>query len=219
MLDSLMLSDLARSSLELAAQTYSESVDLAGYFLGNRGITEQAARGFHLGAVSADNALPGHERFIGMLCLPYLSEGGVLALKFRHLDGDSRPKYDQPSGQTPRLYNVLALSKGADVVAVCEGELDAIVCESVLGIPAIGVPGASNWQSHWKRCFADVAEVIVVSDHDVKDDGSDPGLKHAKRVVSEIGSAARLVLPPAGCDLGEWVLSAGAEEVKEKMGV
>jgi phage/plasmid primase-like uncharacterized protein len=158
--------------------------------------------------------MPEHERFKGMMSIPYLSPAGVLALKFRQLDPERSPKYDSPGGQHARLYNVAALHTPGSTVAICEGELDALVMTTVVGIPAVGIPGASHWQDHWSRCFADYGTVLVIADNDEKEDGSNPGVKHANRVVKALGSAARCILPPNGMDLGEWVTTHGPDDVR-----
>ncbi|MCW2843339.1 MAG: hypothetical protein JWN22_1255 [Nocardioides sp.] len=216
MLDSMTLAPSVRRTLQLAAETYAPNLDMAADFLSARGITREAASSYQLGVVS--NPLPGHDRFVGMLSIPYITRAGVVALKFRALDPERTPKYDAPSGQHSRLYNVNALHSPGDTVAICEGELDALVMSEVVGIPAVGVPGASHWQEHWSRVFADYETILVIADHDAKEDGSDPGLKHAKKVVSKI-AGARLVLPPAGCDLTEWVQRDGVDAVRNGCGL
>lgn len=156
-----------------------------------------------------------------MLSVPYLTPTGVVKLKMRCLqDHDCKhhghPKYDGPSGPA-RLYGVTSLARGGDVVVITEGEFDAMVGEHLLGVPCVGTPG-TTWLEHWPRCFADFERTLVVADHDAKEDGSDPGLKHAKAVVKAI-PGAELVLPPSGQDLSEWILSAGADNVRKAMGL
>jgi phosphatidylethanolamine-binding protein (PEBP) family uncharacterized protein len=60
--------------------------------------------------------------------------------------------------------------------------------------------------------------VLVVADHDAKEDGSDPGLKHAHRVVKDI-PGAELVTPPPGHDLTSWLIEYGVDAVAEGMGL
>lgn len=209
-LDGLLLTKSLRASLEKATETYAANVEEVGPYLGARGISRETAVSFRLGSVS--NALPGHERFQGMLCIPYLDAyGRTVSLKFRNLQDGARPKYDQPAAQQPRLFNVQALTADVDRVAVCEGELDAVLLTQ-LGIPAVGIPGASHHRPHWIRCFADY-EVLVVADNDLKDDGSNPGMTHARKLVKEFDGKAKLVIPPEGMDLTDWVTASGADEV------
>lgn len=221
MLDSLLPSATQLRLLSEATERYSVHLDLAGPFLTSRGISHKGAVAARLGVVR--DPLPSHERFDGHLAISYITPGGTVAIKFRciadHTCKDvGCQRYDQPAGQKVHLFNagVLATTK-ADVVAVCEGELDAHLCTHELGIPAVGT-AAGTWLDHYPRCFADFEEVIVIADHDVKPDGSSPGIKHAKRVQSTV-SRSRIVTPPAGMDLGEWYLSAGAEVVKRSLGL
>lgn len=207
-----MLSPSLRSSLEKATATFAANVDHLASFLTPRGIDRAVAVAFRLGFVSDE--IPGYERFVGMMSVPYVTPGGVVAVKFRRLNGDL-PKYDAPSGQHARLYNVAAFQAPGDVIAICEGELDAVVCTSVVGVPAVGTPG-TTFLEHWPRCFADHARVLIVADNDEKDDGSNPGLKHAKSVQKSIPNS-QIIMPPTGCDLGEWVLRDGADVVRKAM--
>lgn len=209
MLDSLLPSAAQRNSLEKATAKYEHNREALASYLVARGIGREAAFAQRLGHVSEPE--PGHERFVGMMSLPYVSPGGVLSIKFRRLEGEG-PKYDSPPRQHAHLYNAGVLTDPKLTRAViCEGELDAILCTHELGLPAVGTPG-TTWLDHWPRCFADFDEVLIIADHDVKADGSSPGLKHAKKVQSTI-SRARIVMPPPGLDLGDWFLAEGREAV------
>ena len=221
MLDSLLPSAAQLNSLEKATARYAENVEALASFLDARGIGPIAASSQRLGLVS--DPLPGHERFVGWMSIPYVTASSVVGMKFRCIaDHNCKDvgcqRYDQPSGQKVHLFNagVLASTK-SDVVAVCEGELDAILMTHTLGIPAVGT-FAGMWQDHYPRCFADFDEVVIIADHDVKPDGSSPGRKHAEKVRASI-SGSRVVLPPAGCDLGEWVALEGREAVLERIGL
>ena len=214
MLDGLLLSESRRASLEKATAIFEGEVQRLRSFLEPRGIELGAATSARLGWASED--VPGYERFAGMMSIPYVTPGGVVAIKFRRLNGDM-PKYDAPSGQHARLFNVAAFQAPGDVIAICEGELDALVCTSVVGVPAVGTPG-TTFLEHWPRCFADHARVLIVADNDEKDDGSNPGLKHAKSVQKQIPNS-QIIMPPVGLDLGEWVLECGPEAVRKAMDV
>ena len=214
-LDTLVLSASLKASLQEATQRYAQEVDSLGSYLEPRGVSHRAATGHLLGRVS--DPIPGHEKFLGMMSIPYLTPAGTVAMKFRRIDGSEGPKYDSPPGQKARLYNVMDLLEPAEVVAICEGELAALVFSDTLGIPTVGTPG-TQWMEHWSRCFADYDRVLVVADHDVKDDGSSPGVKHAKAVVSKVPHA-ELVLPPAGEDPDSWIVNYGADAVRERLGI
>lgn len=197
-----------------AAAKYAAAMtpEVAAYLKG-RGIEKDAAIAAQLGVCGDPE--PGHERFRGCLSIPYVLPVGVVALKFRRLEGDG-PKYDGPAGATLRLYNAGVLKDGGPVLAVCEGELDAVKVQQDLGIAAVATPG-TNWQPHWGRAMADFDRIIVVADSDAKDDGSNPGLKHAKRVAKAV--EGDLVVPPAGLDATDWLLRDGVEAVAREMGL
>lgn len=219
-LDSLKLSSSVKKTLQEATEAYSLNLAMLESTLTARGISGAAASSFRLGVVT-EPVVPEHQRFLGMMSIPYLTPAGTVAMKFRCIAHpgkcEGHEKYNAPAGQTTRLYNVAALHSPGEVVAVCEGEMDAVVMTTVVGIPAVGVPGASAWKEHWSRCFADYDRVLIVADNDLKDDGKNPGLRHAERVVEKT-PGAELVLPPAGLDLSEWVEKEGAETVREVCG-
>ena len=217
MLDGLMPAAGQRASLTTRAEKYAATVGAAASYLAARGIDQQAASSHLLGLVSDPE--PQDERFRGWLSLPYVTaQGDVIAMKFRRLEGEGN-KYDGPAGQKQHLYEARSLKDGGEVAALCEGELDAIVAQKVLDIPCAATPG-TQWLPHWPRCFSGFEKVLVIADHDAKDDGSDPGRKHAEKVVKELGkhvSTVELVLPPAGMDFTDWVKAVGEDVVRERV--
>lgn len=220
MLDGLLLEPSRRASLKAAAERYELHLEQALTYLDGRGVTEEAARSFHLGFVS--DPAPGHERFAGWLAFPYMTRSGPVAMKFRCMeDHDHKAlnhgKYDGPGGQKIRLYNAGVLAFGGDVVLVCEGEMDTVLASSTFDVPAVGTWG-TNWLDHHPRCFSDFDRVVVVADHDVKEDDSSPGIKHAKKVAATI-SRAEVVTPPPGLDISEWIERDGADAVREGLGL
>lgn len=219
MLESLTLSSSQRSTLSRAAELYATQVDRAADFLSARLLEREHATGALLGVVS-EPAVPEHARFVGRLSIPFVTPTGVVNLRFRCLqDHDcsslGHGKYDSPGGLPTRLYNVSALHQASDRVGCTEGELDALVATHVVGLPSVGVPGIKNWKPHFARCFADYEEVLIFADNDPDEE---KGLKHAKRAVKEV-SGGRLVLPPAGLDLTEWVVAEGPDAVRKACGV
>lgn len=153
--------------------------------------------------------------YLGMLSIPYVTRTGVVGMKFRRLSGEG-VKYLAPAGQPTWVYNAHTLTELADVVAVCEGELDAAVCEGVLGIPAVGIPGVNNWKTHMRRLFAGQSRVLVIGDNDAdKADGSNPGKEFTRRVTEDLADVTEPVpveLPQTG-DLTDYLLGSGSAEV------
>lgn len=216
----MLLSSVQKNSLEKATASYAASVDDLASYLVARGISKEAAFEQRLGCVS--NPEPGHERFRGWLSIPYLTPGGVVAMKFRCAsDHDCRAvecqRYDAPAQQKTKLYNAGILAQGGEVCAVVEGEIKAIVTTHELGIPAVGT-SAGVWLEHWSRCLADFDRVLVIADNDIKADGSNPGVRHAKKVLATLPQG-ELVTPPPGVDIDDWVLRDGADAVRERIGL
>lgn len=214
-LDSLTLSAAQRRSLEEATHRYHANLLEAASYLDARGVDEPTATGLRLGVVS--DPMPGHERFTGWLSIPYLTPAGTVAMKFRNLDPEDSHRWDAPAGSRIHLYNVPALAEGGEVCLLVEGEMKVMVATSMLDVPVVGTWG-TNWLDHWPRCFADFDRVIVVGDNDLKEDGSNPGRKHAEKVVKTLQNG-ELVLPPAGVQLDEWLLQDGPEAVREALGL
>lgn len=203
--------------MHLAAIRYAESLtEEAAAWLLARGITREVATGFQLGvAVSPE---PGHENLRNRLTLPYITPSGVVAIKARALHGEE-PKYTGLAGADLHLYNVMALHREGDFIAICEGELDALVMDSVVGIPSVGVPGVHAWKAHHYRVFAGYRRVFVVTDNDARDDGRNPGQELQERIVKDLRDQAVVVTPPTGLDLNEWVTRDGPEAVRKACGL
>jgi DNA primase len=210
------LSDEFRQSLELAASQYQVALFPPGlpaqdYLLG-RGISPSVADAYRLGLV--DGTIPEHAGFTGWISIPYLTRlGGVVAMKFRRLDGGG-PKYMSAGGE-PRLYNTLALDRADSLgyVAICEGEFDAIILDGICGIPAVGVPGVDTWGSRpeWREIFTGFSRVLVFADRD------EPGQKLATRILRELDTAHLVQLPAK--DVNEAYLQFGADKIREMAGV
>lgn len=177
--------------------------------LQDRGIEEDTARMFRLGYVEEPEI--GHEPASGRLAIPYLTPKGVVSIRFRTLDGEE-PKYWQPTGSPTHLYNVAALHVQSDVIAICEGELDALVLDALCDVPAVGIPGATNWKSHWRLIFDDYEQVFIVMDGDKAGRQAASKLKEhlPNGVIVDIGD---------GLDVNEAYLSEGAEYIRERLGL
>lgn len=109
---------------------------------------------------------PGHEAFVGRLSIPYITKTGIVDLRFRSLNPAVEPKYMGMTGAETKMYNVLDVEKAGDYIAVCEGEIDTITLSKLVGIPAVGVPGANAWKRHYTRLLADFERVFIFADGD-----------------------------------------------------
>lgn len=211
------LAESARKFMTEATERYAsdliDSEEVTSY-LDGRGIDLSVADMFRLGAVS--NPLPGHEMMRGMLSVPYLTESGTVAMKFRRIQGEG-PKYLGLEGQGVRLFNVEALWSRDPYIVICEGELDCIVATSC-GINSVGVPGVGSWQDHYPFCLEGFQDVLILTDNDDKADGSNPGQDFARRIIEDIPHA-RNVLLPKGMDVNDYVLAKGGDALRALLGV
>lgn len=190
---------------------YERQIDAVGAYLASRGVTREAAVTRRLGYVG--EAVIGHEQYVGRLCLPYLTPTGVVDVRFRTIDPDpDAPKYLSRPGAESRMYGVLAFQKHSDVIAICEGEMDALVMDELVGIPAIGIPGAQAWKGQYWRAFEDYERVFVFAD------GDQSGRDFAKKVASSLDTAVVIQMPD-GQDVNSTFLLEGAEGLRKRAGL
>lgn len=211
------LTDSQRDFLRAATQRYSASLpgSPADEYLATRGLRAPSIRQemdrFLLGYVA--DPLPGHEMYRGTLAIPYLrwsQESGwsVVSIRFRHLR-DAENKYLTVAGDRPRLYNTMALLKISPVVAITEGEFDAITAQ-VCGVPAVGVPGSQAWKPYFREPFLGYREVFVLAD------GDEAGMQFANTVAKTLHNA-KVIPMPAGEDVNSLVISQGKSALLERI--
>lgn len=116
---------------------------------------------------------------------------------------DHHEKYLALPGYRP-MFNVRALSIGADRVFLTEGELDAIVA-TYHGYPCVAVGGAKAWKPWWTYCFDGPREVYILAD------GDSAGQELVQRVKHELGSKALPIVFPDGLDVSSLVKGQGDE--------
>lgn len=162
-----------RRFFEQAVTQYQS--DLAGpggtnarEYLRTRGIGPETAARFRLGVATSPRV--GHEGLRGRLVIPYLTPAGPVNFSFRCLrQHDCKdvgcPKYLPIEGMERNLYNVLDLKVDSPFICVTEGELDALTL-SMVGLPAVGIPGVKTWQKHFARCLEDFDRILVLGDGD-----------------------------------------------------
>jgi hypothetical protein len=205
--------------LEQATARYQSQVNEAGPYLVRRGIDREVAEAARLGVVVEPE--PGHEDYQGRLCIPYLTRAGVVTLKFRCIDphdgtckDNGHVKYLCPSGMgKPRLYNVDSFFSRSRVIAIAEGELDALILTHKAGIPAVGCPGVSTWQPHFPRCFNGFQQVLIFAD------GDQPGRDMARMITKELPMFTRTIQMPDGMDVNDVYLAEGREGLRQRAGL
>lgn len=209
-----MLSTEQKSLLTDVAAKYYEGINhQTASYLASRGITKEVAATFLLGTVK--DPAPGHEHANGCLSIPYITQSGVVGIKFRRIDG-SQPKYIWPTGQKIGMYNVKDLILDTDTMCICEGEIDTIILSGMCGIPAVGVAGVSQWKPWFPPMFEGYKRIFVFADNDVKEDGRNPGMELAKRIKEDLSSAIVVNLPE-NKDVNDMFLSNGVNWFKDKI--
>lgn len=201
------LSKSQKVSLEKATSHYEGHLPLAEGYLAKRGLSLEVGTKLRLGVVV--DPLPGQEHFIGRLAIPYITPTGVVDIRFRAM-GPEEPKYMGMPGTTTRLFNVNALHYAGSVIAVCEGEIDAITLDRMCGIPAVGVPGANSWKPHYTRLLSDFEAVYVFTD------GDQPGSDFGKMLSKEFNNTV-IIQMPEGEDVNSMYLAKGADYFMEKV--
>lgn len=152
-------------------------------YLQARGIDDKIAGKYLLG--TCDDVYPGR------LSIPYLRPSGVVGMKFRSVAEDETPKYLN-QGPT-HLYNTAALGEAdrTGEAYITEGEIDAITATDLYGLPAVGVPGATQWtgHKHWSELFRGYDVVHVLADPD------DAGSALAAAIMDSLPQARIVRLP------------------------
>jgi DNA primase len=198
------LSPSVRDSLERATAEYQKHLGVADEYLASRGISRAIAENHRLGVVV--DPLPGHERMVGRLVIPYLGyRNAVSGLRFRSLDGRD-PKYLGLPGVDLRLYGVRSLHEAGDSIHITEGELDAISL-GACDLRAVGVPGVKAWKAYHSRLFAGFGRVFIWGD------GDDPGREFAQKLSRELD--ASVVVPmPDGMDVNSLLVQDGPDVLR-----
>ncbi|MGW2919504.1 topoisomerase [Streptomyces angustmyceticus] len=201
-------------------------------YVAARGLGEVAGK-FGLGCVLS--AQPGHERYQGMLSIPYLrpagGEDGVATVRFRCIadecvrapDGSyfftvgqkerhdhGGGKYRSLPGDPPRLFNTGALIQASPVLVVVEGEFDTLTWE-LAGIPAVGAPGTGTWRDYWTPALLGYETVFLIAE-----DG--PGLTFMDELAGHLPNA-KVIQMSDDQDSNALCLSRGAEALRERIGL
>jgi len=206
----LTLSNDVRKSLEEATSHYEHQVAQIGAYLEGRGVTEIVASTRRLGYVN--DPLVGHDQYQGRLVIPYITPSGVVDIRFRSVHDGQDPKYLSRPGVETTMYGVADLALDSPIIAICEGEFDAIIASELCGIPAVGVPGVSNWKSYYWRAFEDYDNVIVLCDGDAA--GKDFG----KKIATSISNATVVVMPDDS-DVNSTYLAEGRDGIRKRAGL
>jgi hypothetical protein len=131
--------------LPLTLEMYAASKKLPLDFLRQLGLNEKQSTDY----------VPGH------VTIPYYdSDGACVAVRQRR-NPNNKQRFAWNKGGTPIVYGVwLDINKTARAVILVEGESDAQSCW-LHGLPALGVPGATNFQASWTRRYIGEKDVFI----------------------------------------------------------
>ena len=218
-----------KKSLASAAHRYHEALmsnpekPAFTWLTESRGLTPETLVEYQLGVVEEDSAEPEHQAMIGYISMPYLTPASrvdtdlnFVDIRFRRGPGvaEERPKVRSIAGHPSRLYCTTTLANPGSYVAVAEGEIDTLTLNQV-GIPAVGVAGVSAWNSdYYGRIFSGFDYVIIPADNDDRGQGAE----FAERVAKDVPSP-RIVLMPDGHDVNSFFVEAGAQALRDHLGV
>ena len=200
------LSPTQKEMLEEAVSTYQAHItpEVAKYLLDRR-IGREEAVTHRLGLVADPS--PGHEKYRGMLAIPYLDRNGQpLTVRFRCLQEHNHRdyfhgKYNTIAADIPRMYGIGSIHRAGQDIHVTEGELDRIVlCK--LGLHAVAIPGANMWFGRHRRMLAGFNRVWVWSDPD------DAGAELLGKITRALRSAKAVRLK---ADVTDTYLAGGAD--------
>lgn len=142
---------------------------------------------------------------------PYLRDGEYINGKYRNIY--EKRDMRQEAGAEPCLFGWHLIDPRARMVAICEGEIDAMSVHQA-GIPALSVnQGAGNHQwldSDWER-LQQFSDIVVCYDSDA------PGRKGAAEVARRLGvERCRMVEWPTECkDANDVLLAYGPKTLSE----
>lgn len=195
------LSSSQKQFLLRATQQYASKIEIAEEYLAQRSLSVDEARVFHLGVV--EEPLPSHEQYKGRLAIPYITPSGVVDIRFRSMHGED-PKYMGLTGAKTTMFNTQACFVANNYICVTEGEFDCILMSVKTMHPTVGIPGASNWKSHYAKILDDFETVIVLAD------GDPAGQEFGKKISRELGNT-NVIAMPEGEDVNSIITKLGSE--------
>ena len=165
-------------------------------WLNGRGLTDQTIAAFRIGEQVRDGK--------AYAIFPYLRDGELVNAKARNVA--EKKDMRQEGGAEPCLFGWHLIDPKARMVAICEGEIDAMTLHQC-GIPALSVnAGAGNHQwidSDWAR-LERFSDLVLCFDSD------EAGRKGQAEVIKRLGIERCRVAKFGAKDANEWLM-AGAE--------
>ncbi|MFJ7907521.1 toprim domain-containing protein [Kitasatospora sp. NPDC096204] len=216
-----------------AAKSYHQQYrgSPAEAYMAARGLVEVAPN-FGVGFVGS--AQIGHERYRGMLAIPYRrpagGEHGVATVRFRCIrdtcvkdeEGnyyapnrkekhEGHGKYQSLPGDSPRLYNTGALIIPSPYIVVSEGEFDTQASE-LAGVPCVAAQGTGAWEPHFNLPLVGYKKVFHVAD------GDEAGIKAAEKRAAQTPNGVVIVLGDDH-DINSFIHAEGVDSYRKKLGL
>lgn len=210
------LSNDFRKSLDSMVTSYQGTLskETISYF-NSRGLAPDVLERYRIGTVNA--LVAEHKKYNGMACIPYITPlAGVLALKFRVTHtcttACEHQKYITP--YPTLIYNTPAFDRAEqlDLIAITEGEIDAITLDACCGIPAVAIPGVDVWAQHkeFPLLFSGFSRVLMFADPD------EAGQRLASRILEDVRGARMVELE---FDVNDTYMTYGCDEIRRTAGV
>ena len=131
--------------LPLSLEDYAKSKHLPMEFLTGLGLSERAGNDY----------IPGH------VTIPYYDADGTCVAVRQRRNPKNKQRFAWNKGGAPIVYGAwLDINKTARSIILVEGESDA---QSLWlhGLPALGVPGATNYQAAWTSRYIGDRDVYI----------------------------------------------------------
>lgn len=205
-----------RESLQTAVSRYHSQLSgsPAEEYLNQRGLAQlDGIDKYRFGYV--EDPFPEHEQHRGKLAIPYLRRHPrygwtCIAMRFRALEPNAKPKYASLAGDPPHIFNTPVLNMPSLDCGIAEGEIDAATA-TLCGLPTVGVPGANMWQPHWKELFEGYRTVYIFAD------GDEPGEKAGNKITKALPNS-KMIVAPKGEDINSLFQKEGVDRVKALWG-
>lgn len=196
-------------------------------YLDGRGVSTASRDRFRLGLVA--DPPPEHAKVRGRLAIPTLKRSGVTGFKFRCVREEcieqgaciGHGKYLTYEPQS--MYNVAALDTDAGYLAICEGEMDALILDGECGIPSIALPGVNSWESHsyWRRLLKDFSRIWIFADND-QGKAKNVGKEFAEFLVEKLPQSVIVELPAEDgekADVNSVFVRRGRQHLRDLIGL
>jgi hypothetical protein len=162
----------------------------SGYVQQKWGVNDDTIDTFRIGYCNACPTSP----YSASITIPYYWGDSLVNLRHRLSSPNGQGKYrPEAAGLPTAIFNANIIA-GEDWLVLVEGEFKAMVLQQN-GLPAIGIPGATNFKEKWLKLFSPKQMIYVALDP-----GVEPAAIKIVKMFSSAGLQARLVSIPTKPD-------------------